>query len=82
MGVEVDALLASLRMAFLVLGFDTTESVPFASRHQVPAHECQVSVVAPEEVAFVRPLAVVVRVDDLYVIESDRDRGFDATQHS
>ena len=53
-GVEVGALLASLCMAFLVLGFDTTESAPFASRHQVPAYECQISVVvAPEEVAFV-----------------------------
>jgi hypothetical protein len=39
-GVEVDALLASLGVVFLVLGFGTTESVSFASRHQVPAHEC------------------------------------------
>ena len=43
---EVSALLAPLGVAFLVLGFDTAESVTFASRHQVLAHECKIPVVA------------------------------------
>ena len=80
-GVKLGALLASLRMAFLVLGFDAPESVPFAGCHQVPAHERQVPVVAPEEIAFIGPLAVVVSVNDLYVVESDRDRCLDAAKH-
>ena len=73
-GVELGALFASLYVAFLVLGLDAPKFVPFASRHQVPAHECQIAIVAPEEIAFVGPLTVIVCVADLYVAETDHDR--------
>ena len=75
--VELGALFASLCVAFLVLGLDAPKSVPFASRHQVPAHESQVAIVAPEEIAFVGPLAVIVCAGDLYVSEPDHDSHFD-----
>ena len=54
-------------MALLVLGLYAPKSVALAGRHQVPAHECQITVVASEEIAFVGLLTVVVCAGDLYV---------------
>ena len=77
MDVELGTLFASFCVAFLVLGLDAPKSAPFVSRHQVPAHECRVAIVAPEEIAFVGPRTVVVCVDDLDVVEPDHDSRLD-----
>ena len=37
--------------------FYAPKPATFAGRHQVPAHECQIAVVASEDIAFVGPLA-------------------------
>ena len=44
-----------------MLGLNAPEAATLAGGHQVQAHERQVAVVAPEEVAFASPLASFVR---------------------